>query len=45
MTLDQALTNLDSAIFKDKQAIDNFVNQLDEKELAPVLSALAEAAK
>lgn len=45
MSLDQALTQLDSNIFKDKQAIDNFVNQLDEKEVAPVLSALAEASK
>lgn len=45
MTLDQALTNLDANIFKDKQTIDNFLNSLDEKERAPILAAIAESTK
>ena len=33
MTLDTALNQLDSDTFKNKQAIDNFINTLDENEV------------
>jgi hypothetical protein len=41
INLDDALTKLDSDIFKDKQSIDNFINQLDDQEIQPLLNAVA----
>lgn len=43
MTLDTALNTLDNQTFKDKQAIDNFINTLDASEIEPLVNAVKKA--
>ena len=43
ISLDDALIKVASDIFSNKQAVDNFVNMLDEKELQPLLNATLKA--
>lgn len=43
MTLDTALNQIDSETFKNKQAIDSFINTLDDNELKPLINAVQKA--
>jgi len=45
MSLNDALTRVAGDTFKDKQAIDNFVNSLDDSEIQPLLAATDAALK